>query len=457
MNIEGVLNELEYRKTRLGGLFANVLYSSLYLHGYEFSFVNGVRIYLQLIRLEVGSLFRWRSRKPMSHRKYIFNYTANLSKLTEFFSPLLPYLDKDDILFVSRKGHHFQGNKDLHFYYLPSLTLKEWLEWRREFKEVHGKFEALKPTLKRRFNIQGSLYIYLKLIIKYQTQRLHLFNKLLAEVKPDIILTDHDRQAINSALIIAGKQNNIPTYTFIHGSTDPEANFLPLIADNMLCWGQKHVNQFMNFGIGKNQLLTVGNPRLHRVSNAGYKPIGDDILISFISNPIDIQERIILADIFGEAIERLHSINPAIRGIIKLHPNESKEEYGKMVHKYAHMSILSSTEMDNKTLFQTSSILVSHNSTMSFDALVQGKRVVILNPRNVHFPIGIGLDMVELGGCPEARDADSLVEAVSETISNMQNGVENETAEAYISYYCQYWGDDSARKIIETISQHIHT
>jgi hypothetical protein len=456
MNIEGVLNELEYKGSKLGGLFANVLYSSLYLHGYEFTVLNGIRVYLQFVKLEVVSFFNWGSRKRYTHRKYIFNYTANMKKLTEFFSPLLAHIPADDILFVSKKGHHFQGDKDLSLYSPTLLTFREWIEWRREFKPVLAKFKQLRPVLSRKFNIHGSLYFYLKITIKYQTQRLYLFNKLLADVKPDIILTDHDRQAINSALIIAGQLNHIPTYTFIHGSTDPEANFLPLIADNMLCWGQKHVNQFLNFGIHQDHLLKVGNPRLHRTAPQK-EQITDKILVSFISNPIDIHERLILANIFGEAMDKLHQINPAITGIIKLHPNETKEAYGKVAHKYEHMTILSSVEMDNLTLFNTSTIIVSHNSTMSFDALVAGKRVVILNPPDVHFPLGIGEDMISIGGCPEATNTQTLAEAVLETIEHIRNGSQNEMAEAYINYYCQYWGDDAAKKIVETISQHTHT
>lgn len=456
INIEEVLNELEHKQVKLGGLFANLLYSSLYIKGYEFNLLNKLKIYYQLIKTGFVPLSVSPKNRKYPRKKYIFNYTANINKLTEFFLPLLDHIDVNDVLFVSKAGHPFRGDTSLDFYAPSTLSYREWKEWKKEYEPVHAHFKRLKPILKSRFNIHGALYLYLKVTLKYQTQRLYLFNKLLAEVKPEVIVTDHDRQSINSALIIAGKQLHIPTYTFIHGSTDPEANFLPLIADHMFCWGQKHVDQFMKFNISSDHLIIAGNPRLHRTGISSGLQVQDKILVSFISNPIDLQERMILAEIFGEAIEIAHQINPNISGLIKLHPNESADEYKKIGNRYEHLSIVTSAEMDNKTLFDTSAIIVSHNSTMSFDALVEKRTVIILNPPDVYFPLGIGKDLITYAGCAEAKDTPTLAESILQAAERMDNKTNNELAEAYMNYYCRYWGDDSAKKISETITQHIH-
>ncbi len=452
LQFEDTLNKLEYKGVKLGGLFANFLYPNFYFNEYS---SNYKLLCIQYLKLFLRPIISIHKDPQYSEVDYIFNYTGNTSKLTGFFIPLLRYITKKNILFVSRNGHQFEDDLDTNFYSLSRLNLLELIKWRYEFKATFSKFEQLKEELKSKYNVDKKLFLHLKIILTLQTQHLFKFEKLLSQVKPKIVLTDHDRQMLNSALIIGAKIKGIRTYTFIHGSTDPEADFIPLLADYMLCWGDKQFKQFSKHGVDKSRLLIVGNPKFERPKlEAQPKFIASqNRLITLITNPIEINEKIMLADKFAEAVFELQKMDSTIEMAIKIHPSENEDDYSAVKHKFPQLTIFSSKNISNEELFSRYNLFVSHNSTMAFDALIHHKKVIIFNPEGISFPLGIGEELHKFAGCKLANTTAQLIESIKDEINTMDIKIMDINTESYINSYCKYWGQESAEKIFKIISQ----
>lgn len=451
LQLEDTLNKLEYKGTKLGGLFANFLYANFFFNPYT---SDKRSIISQFIKLYLKTIFGRNNKRPLSKVDFIFNYTSNNPKLTGFFNPLLKYIQKTNILFISKPGHYFENDALINFYSPSPLSISEWKKWKREFKNVLLNFKELKDELHDKYKINNIQYLHLKFILICQTQNLFMFESVLQEVQPKAVLTDHDRQMLNSSLILAAKIKGVKTFTFIHGSADPEPDFIPLLADYMFCWGNKHFSQFVKVAIDEKRLLIVGNPRLERPKIIAAPVYGyERKLITLITNPIETTEKLLLAEKFIEAVTQLGKINTTIDAALKLHPSEDKNDYEYLKQKFPQLTIYSSKEISNVEIMNKSFLFVSHNSTMAFDALMHCKKVVIFNPAGITFPIGIGEELHKYAGCKLAKTTEELKEAINLEIKESETESDFSKAESYINNYCKYWGEESTRLIYNFISQ----
>ncbi len=451
IRIENSLNNLTYKEVPIGGLFASSLYPGLFLSKYRMNVFTLLQKYIQFGKYYILPLFNLIPFNiPNKNFTYLFNYSANSPRLVNFFLPLTRLIpDKKEILFVNRKGHSIADNR-MSTFESKRLNLYNYWSWLIEFLPIFRNFSKLEQSLMKNHHLDWQILLGLRITLLHQSQSLFIFNKLLQRTNPKVIITDHDRQTLNAALIIQGKILQIPTYTFIHGGTIPIANFVPLVADKILCWGKLHQNQFHEFGIPINRLPIVGNCQLEIPETI---PPNKTNQVVFVANPLEKQDKLKLATYFCEAVVNVNKTRP-IQGIIKLHPSETISDYQFLGKMYPTIKILTSKEISNADTFLQTDLFVSHNSTMGFEALIKNKKVIILNPADVFFHIGIGKEMIEKGGCLEAKNSSELSRCILSEIKNIEEQIPNTKAAEYIDAYCSYFGEDSAKKVFELINQH---
>ncbi len=434
-----------------GGLLAHFLYTNLFFNNFNDSGFNKIKINFLLLREKITKGDRTDLLPPITG-EYIFNYTGKFDKLLDFFRPLYSHFESSEIIFISKQSEPANELSGSTFIYPKNLSKRAKHEWMIHFKETENYFNKLEPKL-RELQISPTLFKYLRYCLIKQTQKLFFFLEYIEHSKPKAVLTDHDRQMINSSLILAAKAKGVPTFTFIHGSTDPAPDFIPLLADYMFCWGQYHYRQFKQLGVEENRLLITGNPKLRSEIYADANKmraslqIRDSLVFSFTPNPIDAEEKIKMALQFCSAASQLKNV----KAIIKLHPNETKTEYTLVQNDFPEITLLSSDELTNDELFAVSNLIVCHNSTIAIDALIKKIPVIIFRPQFISFPLGIGLDLINKAGCPDASNSAELSELFRKMQSEVERNKVVEKSRSYVNDYCDLFGDEAAKKIIECI------
>ncbi|MCE2787667.1 MAG: CDP-glycerol glycerophosphotransferase family protein [Sphingobacteriales bacterium] len=455
--IENRLNEIKFINIPVGGLFAHFLYTSLFFNNFNDSNYNKVKINLLLLREKIV-----RGDKtdllPTRNGVYIFNYTGKYDKLLDFFRPLYPHFENSEIVFISKESEQSNELSGSSFIYPKNLSKRAKHEWKIHFKETEKSFNKLEPKL-RELQISLTLIKYFRYCLIKQTQKLFFFLEYIEHSKPKAVLTDHDRQMINSSLVLAAKAKGVPTFTFIHGSTDPAPDFIPLLADYMLCWGQYHFQQFTSLGIPPEKLIIAGNPKISIETTINKEIIKEKLNLDnrlvavFASNPINIQEKLELAEMFCSCISLVAS---EYKGIFKLHPNETLGDYSSLINKYPETIFLTSKDILNEEIFAIADLIVCHNSTIAIDALIKKIPVIITHPDFITYPLGLGEKLLEEAKCPGAKDTDKLINIFTQCVASefRDNLIIN--SKNYIDNYCNRFDIESAKFIVEKIKVSRH-
>ena len=451
--IEKILNRITFSGIPVGGLFANFLYPRFFFHEYDNS--KHRKYLLDLISLKENLKAKRKGAFPNTDKniRFIFNFTSNNSKLTGFFKPVIELLDAERVLLVSGKDQEFKFREKDGFIYPQNLTTESYAFWKSNFSTTLGQFMNIVPELRQFNGCNNTVISELKIVLEKQTRNLTWFHNLLSDSNVSGVITDHDRQMINSSLILAAKLKNIPTFTFIHGSTDPAADFIPLLADYMFCWGHYHYKQFSELGVPESKLLITGNPKITDKSeseNIRIKKklsISDKLVIIFAANPIDNHEKLQLCEIFCKAV----SSDLNYTGIVKLHPSETKTDYNLLIDKYPNIRFLGHEELNAEESLNIADIIACHNSTLAIDALIKKIPVMILNPSFITFPIGAGIEIHEKAGCPYSINESEFKSALILMQSESYRSKAVRKSRTYAENYCLKTGSDSAKLITEIL------
>jgi hypothetical protein len=251
---------------------------------------------------------------------------------------------------------------------------------------------------------------------------------------------------------MAAKINNIPTYTFIHGSTLPPDHYYPVLADKIFCWGEFHKRQFESLGTPVEKLILSGNQKINKDIiidtvkvqkrlNLNTKPI-----ILLATNNIALNEKLLFAEEFCRVCAQ---IEPEIQAIIRIHPSETKIEYGSILKEFPFIHLMDNNDFNTEESFAISSIIVCHNTQFGFDAFMKQKNVVIFNSESINFPIGIGAEL-EKYGCSLVHSESELKLVLIELLKNSNKEI-NRPGNKSLDF-CFANGQDSANIILNSIN-----
>jgi hypothetical protein len=449
--IELELNKIKFRDVEIGGILIDFFYSNCFFSSFEINLTSTLLSFGSLIKEEF-SIYPLNGNQNWQtiSNKVILAPSANLSKNLEFFYPLINNNNENDFCFIGRKNFPINYRK-IPFLGFDNINYPDYKVWKSYFFEVKDNLFNLIKKLSLEFGFPLSFYIQLKRYIILQTKILSYFIDLFNKYKPKLILTDHDRMKFNSCLIIAANVNEIPTYSFIHGSTIPPDHYYPVLANKLFCWGEFHKNQFKNLGTPIDKLIVAGNQKinldisididkvLNRL-NLNTKPV-----VLLATNNIKIKEKLLFAEEFCKVCKQ---IEIQMQAVIRLHPSETKGEYKEIIKEYPFIKLLENSDLNAEESFAISSIIVSHNSQYGFDAFVHKKKIVIFDSMSVSFPIGIGGLLAKMG-CMLAHNESELKAALIDLL-NCSDQKLNVVTEGSIDF-CFTYGQDSVNIILNEI------
>jgi hypothetical protein len=450
--IESALNEPKFRGYEMGATINDILVTCLLNGNYSNSGMNCMRnIAKSVVVLLEPSCTR---ALPSSFSDRIaFTWMHDRVDYRDLVIPLVDLYGPERSLVIGGMTSMEKA--------LPAGTpFIRWKDIRRAFDKMKWMAEFRKVaiawliTLARELRNADLSFKYLPLLyygLISQTQKIMVFERLSDQIRPKAIVTEYDRSALSSCLLLAANRVNIPTITMVHGASFPYPAYgmYPVIADKVMCWGELQKAQFMDCGVDPDKLYITGCQRLSRdiLSDRSEvrKRIGvgeDSILVVLPTNPIKPELKLQLASDFCRGIA---CIENAV-GLIRLHPAEAVSEYLTIAREFPEVKILSNDSLTLDESLAAADIVVCHNSGYGSDALIKGRPVIVLD--TIDQPLLSTREMIDKAGCPCAGSSAELRQILLELLADgsVRRGSSGK-AEAYVHSLCAAFGDDATRNI----------
>jgi hypothetical protein len=328
--------------------------------------------------------------------------------------------------------------------------------WRPEFRRCWPPWKAGLKSVCRRYELPAAAYQRLAIELVHGSQDFVGCRQLLQALRPAAVVTEYDRGARWSCLVLAAKSLGIPAFTLQHGVLDEQAiGYVPVLADKIFCWGESSREILTRAGVPAEKLAIGGCPRLDRrlsPSTAegrvklGLDPVKPVVMLA--TGPDAISDRVKLVELFAGCMKRLSSA----AGIIRLHASEKLEEYGSLVQAHPSIKFFENSAATLDESLAASDVVVIYNSGIGSDALVKRRLTVVVDLPPA--PLGHGRDLVENAQCPCVKTSDELVAAVRCLLFNEDMRQQHtRAAEFFVARFCASFGRESARRIADVVRE----
>ncbi|MCB9239860.1 MAG: hypothetical protein H6608_01900 [Flavobacteriales bacterium] len=219
-------------------------------------------------------------------------------------------------------------------------------------------------------------YRLLPFIIHIQRQIgwVDLFERSFQFSTPSVVVTEYDRYNEITALIIAANQNKIPTITLTHGLLNFRFAYAPLVANDILCWGEAQREMLLNWGVSQHRIHITGAVQLRDTRNEKgvlkglpeYKP-GNHKVLLLATNPIEAVRQ----DLISFFTEVINCLSDDWIGLIRLHPSESSQDYLPYLVS-ERTTILESDKVSYDESMATADVVGVFNSAFAIDSMMVG-------------------------------------------------------------------------------------
>jgi|GEM_PF-4531996 len=452
LEIEEQSNQVEILGMPLGSAIGKAIQYDLSKQT-EGTFTDVLKTRFNIWRLNKGrSSNLWKPQTQVATTKpFVFCLTNSNHRIWSFFEPLLAILTSHSVLLTGKS----RGQLDHPFLDLRYLDPKYFPIWKTHRAAFMVSITKLLHKLQHQFNLNPWSCLTLKQLMLIQAQRLIGSYGLLQDLKPPLVITDHDRQNLNSCLILAANELSIPTYTFIHGSTYPPKAYLPFLAQYVFCWGQNHIQQFSRSGVDPERLLLVGNTKITKITAVDKAtearklelPAQQKVCL-LATNNIEDHHRWKLAHNFCKAFKQ----ETHWQGVVRLHPLESIADYQHLIEEYPHVKFVANDKWSTAQALGAASAIIVHNSVFGLEALLQNVAVGVLDVLDL--TLGIGEDLIEKAGCPRLMDPGGLSQWLNHINDPAGYHQQIGASRSFVSGHCSAIGVEAAQNIFTYLKQH---
>ncbi len=264
------------------------------------------------------------------------------------------------------------------------------------------------------------------------------FQRVMNEIRPDIVVVGYDRNTIVSGLVMLAREMGIPVLEIQHGLHRPLYPVTEPLSDKIAAGGDYSRGSYIRFGARDEQVVVTGWPKYDR-----YKRLKDD---TYTKSAVEILFAMGLGNTKAN-LDIIESIglwlkdSQEIRLIVKPHPLESEKVYRKVAGKYEQIVLCGSSE-DIVSLLTSSDVLITEHSTVGIEAALLDIPIVRINITNEEAPSVY----VDGGIAVEARNIEELKSAVTDVLYNEE--VRGRLAEARMKFVYEhaYINDGQASK-----------
>ncbi len=435
--LESKLNEIKFLGIPSGALLSYQISTASDV-GYEKGIIHRLTQQLIFLKYYLKFIYLNNSNKgevqKLEITTILLGLTSYQTRLTSWIFPIYEILEGNSVSIVSKDQIPYETLKrqiSLSSFYLTKEEEEIWeIEFIKCFPKLKNEINCNVPKI---FGKYFQFQLYINYI--FQTRLILAFNRILDQTKPKVVLVDHDRQPWNSVLVLCSKTRNIQTYSLIHGLTLPITVYVPVIADNLLCWGKFHQIQFERY-LCTNKLIDIGNFKISELSkndpdyflNLGRKP-----RIIFASTNFQFEQKVELARLFLDAAKEL--INYEF--FFRLHPTESIDDYTFIKSKFSFCQIMSSKEMSGEESFQFGDIFVGHNSQYLVEAYFSKLPIIFFSPPEITIPIGLFEEISKIDKLEIITNGVGLKRMISNLIEKRLPKIKES------NYFCSTLGEES--------------
>jgi len=276
----------------------------------------------------------------------------------------------------------------------------------------------------------------------------HYFNAI--QSNPLAVVTEFDRCAESTPLIIAAKKHKIQTVTLIHGVLE-DYSFTPFLSDNIFCWGADQRKQLIAMRIDPHRISITGNPMFNYefLDNSCIDYNLKSLRICLAISP-GFENHLIIEPF----VSSLNS-NENVTGIIKLHPSLLKEDFQWVKVISSKIEIMSSKDIKNSDLFKKIDLLIINDSGIANESLVVGVPVAVFVPECIPQLNPFQSKLVTIAKCRLLNKEDDLNMLLNEVLINplefRKNSTEN--CSSYLKDLYESAGNESVLSMISEIDR----
>jgi hypothetical protein len=398
-----------------------------------------------------------RAAPPSAHQRVLVTWRSSSPRVDELLKPVIEELGPQRCTVLYEKQSVVANlPSEAESLQLFAVLPHEPESWLPEFRRCWPAWKAALKNTCRRYRLSAAAYERLAIELVHGSQVFSGFRQLLQNLRPAAIVTEYDRGARWSCLVLAARTLGIPTFTLQHGVLDEQGvGYVPVVADKIFCWGEIARDVLVQCGVSPERIVLGGCPRLSRqlavaTSQARIK-LGLDVakpVVMLATAPYVESDRTRLVEMFAGCMERM----PEAVGIVRLHPSESLDEYRDLACLHPTIRFFDNRAAGLDESLAAADIVVVHNSGIGSDALVKGRLAIVVDlPPS---PLGHGRDLVDQAECPCAKSADELLGAARSLL--FDDSVRRRRlagADRFVDRFCTYFGRDSARQIAKAIHE----
>lgn len=449
--IDGLLSAIEYKGIPITGVPGNFLKDNFittpYYHSTKKMLLNGISRF----RLRHFQKFKTITEEVYSKKTdYLFPLCSTSQRFAGFASPVIDKLGKDRCLICAPEKTADNIIQDgMSYFSFPNITSGIYARWKREYKYISSRVKNTITQIRKEKNISLTAAIDLEANIMYQTIMYENALEVLNDIKPRAIISDLDRMNNTCALVMAGNYLGIPTFTFIAGAIDPPDCYIPVIAKYIFCWGNDHLETLLDVNTPIEKLIITGNTKLSRKLEADSSQIMKKLNIQLderknivlFSNNIESKFQLELAESFITFCQNNHKV----KGIIKLHPMESPDNYSTL-NLPENVSLYPASMLSLEEALAIADGVLAHNSLATVDTLIKKKPLAILN--TIPLPLGIAERLHINADVPlivNQKTFDAFIKSLFE------NEYSFELKEKFVNNFCAAFGNEAVEKTIEAI------
>jgi hypothetical protein len=450
--IDELLSAIHYRGISITGVPGNFLKDTFITTPYDLTLRKQIVSFLGRIRLRYFQNFANVTNIKMTlptSTPYLFSFTDYSARLMDFALPVIAKLGNENCIVTTPVAETGERKISYNYHSFPCINKQTYRDWQKEYSKIAPAVKKTIQQIRKEKNISYTAAIDLETNIMYQTLLHENALDFLSKAKPKALVCDSDRQPTNCALVMAANKTGIPTFTFIHGSIDPPDNYIPILTKYIFCWGNDHVQVLRKVNTSLKKMMVTGNTKISRsleADVAGVRkklniPSDNKKTIVLFTNNIDPILQIGLAKSFIDFCKG----NEGVRGILKLHPLESPNDYaGLSFPEDVRLYPASFLTLDEALVVADG--VMSHNSLVAVDTLIKHKPLAILH--TVDLPLGIAERLHLEANVPMVSNQDSFnrfVESLSE------NTYSFEQKEKFVHNYCSAFGTEAVDNTIHAL------
>ena len=238
------------------------------------------------------------------------------------------------------------------------------------------------------------------------------FNKVIEEIKPDILVVGTDSAIAMRGHVLLAKQMGIPVLEVQHGVYLPTWWRATPYSDKIAAGGEYSKEMYMEYGAQQERIVVTGWPKFDNYVKSKESLVkkhrkGIDLL--FATQPIDIKLNLGIVEAIGAFI----TDSTRVRLIVKPHPAENIKTYSQITKKYKNVILHKSSE-DISKLVASSDILITVSSTVAIEAALLDKSIICINTANE------GSAYVSSGIAIEVNKLEELIPAIKDALYNSE-------------------------------------